>query len=125
MPHASFSSPTGGEPVTFDLNGTTFHCHARLPAGTALDLITGGGSGVDAARRVGEFFQAALLADEAELFAAAIRDPEVPVPTETLNAIVEWLVREYTGRPTGLPPDSGNGRQSTEPTSTDVASSLG
>lgn len=118
MPHSSFTSPTGGEAVTFDLNGVTYHCRDRLPAGTTLDIASGIAGGIDAARRVGEFFDAALLPEDAEPFAAAIRDPEVPVPMETLNAIIQWLVQVYTGRPTGSPPASGDGRLTIAPTST-------
>jgi hypothetical protein len=122
VPHFSFTSPTGGEPITFDLNGVTYHCRERLPAGTALDMAAGIGDQGTAARRVGEFFDAVLLPEDAELFAAAIRDPDRPVPMETVTAIVAELMPAYTGRPTGPSPDSGDGRRITALTSTGDAS---
>lgn len=124
MPHKSFTSPTGGEDVTFDLNGVTYHCRPRLPAGVTLDVASID-AGVGTAQRVGEFFDAALLSDDAQLFAAALRDPETVVPMETLREIIQWLVERYTGRPTGPSSESGNGQSPTEPRSTDTVSSPG
>lgn len=127
MPHKSFTSPTGGEPLTFDLNGQTFHCIPRLPAGVSLDAAMVA-TGPDAARRLGEFFDAVLAPEEAEDFARMIRavdPPEAVVPMDLVNEIVQWLVTEYTARPTGRPSASGNGRPSTAPSSTDAASSQG
>lgn len=124
MAHRSFTSPTGGDDVTFDLNGVTYHCRPRLPAGVTLDVATVGGTqpGVGAAQRVGEFFDAALMPDDAALFAAALRDPEVVVPMETLQEIIQYLVEVYTGRPTGQQAGSGNGLSPTGPPSTAAVS---
>jgi len=107
MPSRSFSSPTGGEPVTFDLDGQTYECIALLPAGFGLDILRYGSS------KAAEFFDVIMLPASAERFAAAIRDPEHPVPQETLDEVIRWLVEVYTGRPTGPPSGSSNGGPTT------------
>jgi hypothetical protein len=107
MPTRSFSSPTGGEPVTFDLDGQTYECIPMLPAGFGLDILRYGTA------KAAEFFDVIMVPDSAERFAMAIRDPERPVPQETLDEVIRWLVEVYTGRPTGPSNGSSTGPPAT------------
>jgi hypothetical protein len=53
----------------------------------------------------------------------ASTDPETLLTLEDLSEVVEWLVEEQVGRPTGSPSDSSRGQKRTGTTSTRGSSS--
>jgi hypothetical protein len=100
VPSRSFSSPTAGEPVRFELNGETYDCVPILPAGIHLDVLNSGQA------QVAGFLDGVLTEESAERFARAIRSPDPAVDLGTVTEIAMWLVEVYTGRPTG--PSNGS-----------------
>jgi len=112
MPSRSFSSPTQGEPVRFELDGEWFDCLPELPAGFGLDLVKVG------PQQAVEFFDVVLTDESAERFAVLIRNREHPIGQATVDAIAQWLVEVYTGRPTGESSDSSSGPKANGVTST-------
>jgi hypothetical protein len=86
-----------GEPLTFVLGGEMFTATGELPAGVLLDL----GRAVAADNTLltldllQEFFEAIVGPDDVDRFAKAVRR----VGLETVQALLEWIVEESTGRP--------------------------
>jgi hypothetical protein len=115
VPTRSFTSPTGGEAVSFDIDGEVFHCIERLPAGYSLDLLTRGNQALP------EFYDLVLVPEDVERFTARIRDKERVVTMAVLEDITRWLVGVYTGRPTGPPSASATGDGPTAMPSTPAA----
>lgn len=105
MPSRSFSTPTNNEPVFFEVDGVRYDCIPLLPAGFGQDILRFG------AAKAAEFFDIVLVGDSKDRFEAAIRNPVHPIDQRTFDAITEYLVEVYTGRPTGL----SNGSSSGEP----------
>lgn len=102
MAHRSFDlAPTRTDPPTFSVAGREFKCLPEPPAGVLTDLITSadGSAGMQAAGLIG-FIGGCMSDADAEQFQLTIHDKDTIVPLETLGEIVEWLVTEYTNRPT-------------------------
>lgn len=116
MPKRSFSSPTGGEPIEFDLNGVTFHPIPELPAGFNIDVYLG--SKAEGLR----LFETVLPDDEFARWNEMIHDkrPGHVVTQPVYDDIVGYLMECYTGRPTGPVGDSANGQSPIEASSTPV-----
>lgn len=118
--HRSFTVPQNTEELFFDLEGQRFSCRPQIAAGVLLAFVTMGDNpaaskkkGKKAAsaaeeadnknstRALLKFFRGALRPPEYKRFMDLINDPDIAIPLETLNDIIEWLAEEYTGRPTG------------------------
>lgn len=87
--------------VPFELDGTTFHAH-RPKTSIFLMMAASGGSG-----RIGEsmleavkFIDACLPPDERDIIADRLRDPDDDFDIDDLSAIFEYLVTQFSGRPT-------------------------
>ena len=89
-------------PLSFDLDGETFAVHSRLPGAALIDFASAATS-EDVSKSTSatlEFFEGAMTDDEHARFNKFIRDPVREVEIEDLAEIVEWLIEEYTSRPT-------------------------
>ena len=62
-----------------------------------------------AATVVTDFFKTVLMPESRGRFDALAEDPERIVTMDTLSKIIEWLVEQYTDRPTERPEVSSSG----------------
>lgn len=125
MAHRSFElAPTRTDPPTFSVAGREFKCLPEPPAGVLTDLISSadGSPGAQAQGLIG-FIGGCLSDTDAESFLLTIHDKDTIVPLETLGEIAEWLVAEYTARPTTPFSSSQPGATPPPATSEDGASS--
>ena len=90
------------EPLEFDLFDETFYCRPELQGHTLLtyskrfasdDLAEQNGAFID-------FFKSALKAESYERFQSLCDSEDKIVKIEKLGEIAEWLIEEYTDRPT-------------------------
>ena len=110
--HRSFHAATSEHvPLSFDMGAETFECVPKLPVGILADLTTGGTRGLP---WILDFLRAVLATtDDEERFEEMIRSKDVIVDGEMLSNVVDWLLEEYTGRPTTPPRNLRPGRSST------------
>lgn len=115
--HKDFGAPAStDEPITFTLYGQTFKCVPSLQGRTLLQFISDSGDNESpdkGANAVLEFFNKALNKTDRERFVELTTDEDTVVPLETLASIMEWLVEQYSGRPTELPSPSESGESTT------------
>lgn len=124
MPHREFVlNPTTADPPTFSIAGRDFKCLANPPAGVMTDLVISadGSPSAQTAGLVG-FIKGCLSDAESDAFSLLIYDKDTIIPVETLMQIAEWLVTEYTDRPTTPSSSSQPGSTPTAATSEDGAS---
>lgn len=105
----SFGSPTSDvEPLVFDLFDEEFECRPEIQGATLLTYSKRFSSDdlgeVNAAFL--DFFQSALKKESYERFEAICNSEDKIVKVETLGEIAEWLIEEYTDRPTKGSKDS-------------------
>ena len=108
---------TNRKVIEFTVDEEPFRTIPAIPAFALLDM-----SAQDRGReQIGYFLKEVLDEDSATRFAARLESRENPIDTETLKAVMDYLIEEITGRPTGQPSDSPDGSQTpgTSPTSTD------
>lgn len=90
------------EPLEFELHGETFSCRPELQGATLLTYSKRFASDdlaeVNAAFL--DFFGSALKADSYVKFKELCESEDKIVKVETLGEIAEWLIEEYTDRPT-------------------------
>jgi hypothetical protein len=106
------------EPITFTLYGETFRCAPSIQGRTLLQFISMSGddeSPDKGASAVLQFFDSALVKADRERFVAMTSSEDTVVPLETLASIMEWLVEQYSGRPTEPPLPSEPGELTTGP----------
>lgn len=96
------------EPLEFDLYDETFHCRPELQGATLLTY-----SKRFASDDMGEvntafldFFESALKKESYDRFKAICDSEDKIVKIEKLGEIAEWLIEEYTDRPTEVSKDS-------------------
>jgi hypothetical protein len=114
--HKDFGAPASNdEPITFTLYGETFRCAASIQGRTLLKFISvsSGDNPDEGATAILDFFDSALVKADRERFTELTTDDETVVPLETLASIMEWLVEQYSGRPTELPLPSESGEPTT------------
>jgi hypothetical protein len=96
------------EPLEFTLFEETFKCRPQLQGATLLtyskrfaseDLAEVNAAFLD-------FFESALKTESYKAFKAVIESEDKIVNIETLGEIAEWLIEEYTDRPTEASKDS-------------------
>jgi hypothetical protein len=101
--HKDFGAPASSdEPITFNLYGETFRCQPAIQGTALLRFISKAGSddANESADSVLEFLHLAIAPTDRERFAALTTSDETVVPLESLASIMEWLVEQYSGRPT-------------------------
>jgi hypothetical protein len=117
--HKDFGAPANmDEPITFTLYGETFRCAPSIQGRTLLQFISMSGddeSPDKGASAVLQFFDSALVKADRERFVELTSSEDTVVPLETLASIMEWLVEQYSGRPTEPPSPSEPGELITGP----------
>ena len=102
-----FGSAEGSsaEPISFKINGEEFTCIPEIPGKTVLNLVakSSGDDPSKSADAVTGFFDIVLTAESRERFNALAEDPDRIVTMKNLTDIIEWLVEQYTDRPTVRP----------------------
>lgn len=128
----------GGDGDEYDYYREDFVCRGAIPAGIIMEFgelssnlsENANASGADAQALamqqgakllsiVKEFFSAALARKDRDRFSALLKDPEKPVPMETLMQIMNYLSAEFSARPTGEPSSNSSPAMSTGADSTD------
>lgn len=117
--HRSFTTKGKGrkEPVTFDLDGELFTCHAQVPGTVMLEHVQRLSDGTTAAAELLAIWPDVLSDDEHVRFRAYVDDPENEVDVQDLGAILSYVLEELAGRPTPASSPSGPGRSTTGGTS--------
>ena len=128
--HKSFSAGARNrEPVTFDIESEdrkeTFTAVPAIPGARLLDFIADADSndGGKAAAAIIDFLVDCVVEDDKERFKSALHDPDFSIDVEVLGSITEFLVGEYTQRPTTAPASSAGGQSTNGNGSTVLASS--
>lgn len=111
MAHKTFDlTPTRADPPTFSIAGRDFKCLPEPPAGVMTDLVVAADGNVGAqASGLVSFIKGCLADADADAFDLLIYDKDTIIPVETLASVAEWLVQEYTERPTTPPSSSQPG----------------
>lgn len=93
------------ELITFKLYDEEFTCRAEIPGKTVLNLVAGssGDNPGETASVITGFFKTVLIPESYERFDVLTEDPDRLVSMETLSNVIEWLVEQYTDRPTVRP----------------------
>lgn len=133
MPHRDFDAyrkerdqdkPRTQHDVSFRLGGIDFECIKILPSGLILDLAAAPDpeeKPMEAVAALRNFVLNIIVEGQRDQFLEVLRRPDDPADFDTLAAVVEYLSREYAGRPTTPPLPSGNGRSETGPISKRVS----
>lgn len=122
------------QPLTFDIEGVdtkkkkwieSFSAIPEVPGAEILDFIADADSddGGRAAQALIDFLEGVIIEEDRERFAKLIRDKQRIIEMELIAQICEWLVSEYTDRPTESPRPQRNGRSRSGRGSTARASS--
>jgi hypothetical protein len=108
---AGASNGAPAEKITFKLHDEEFECIPEIPGKTILDLVakSGGEDAGESAAVVTGFFDTVLTPESNARFNVLAADPVRIVSMETLSNIIEWLVEQYTDRPTQRPEASLSG----------------
>lgn len=108
MSHRDFPIvPTTQDPPTFTIAERSFTALAEPPGGALSDYFWLFTERIEVkAAGLVRFIEACLPDEDAAEFQAAIHDKRHVVPLSTLSEIAQWLVEEYTSRPTT--PSSGS-----------------
>lgn len=115
MAGKSFKRAVNSDPIWFDLPGlgdtaVRFDCIDVLPGGMLLDFgaVMDTDSGKDQAAAVWGLFEAAIVPDQFEKFAAMCRDKRLGIGLPMMTDVAEFLSGEYTSRENPTPVPSGN-----------------
>jgi hypothetical protein len=125
--HKDFSAgPRNNDPITFTLEGESFAAKSNIPGAKLLDFVVEADStdGGKAAAALVDFIKTSLVKEDVDRFTTLIEDDDKSIQIETLGAICEWLVEQYTARPTQLPSTSLDGQTTNGPGSTAPVSSM-
>jgi len=100
-----FGSPkVEGDPISFKLHGETFHALPSIPGKFLLELVGATQDGQNVSMKmISEFFEQVLTDESFTRFDALLEDKVKVVSAETLVAIIEWLIEEYSNRPEEQP----------------------
>lgn len=103
---------------TFTLKGRTWRCRSRDEIDAQKVNAIVGGRLTDF-----EFFQAVLVEEDVQDFAALLASADTPLPFGATTRLVEFMVAEVLNRPTERPASSESGPRKTKRTSGGVSSS--
>lgn len=91
----------------------TFKCVPTMPAGVLIELGEQPDDTSNPLARVANFFRSVLIDSDVARFNELLTSKTYQVPFETLTDVMEWLIEEYTARPTMPPSSSEAGRSTT------------
>jgi hypothetical protein len=94
----------------FAIDDEVFNCASDLTGGAALQLSALVNSkDSEKVHQIGQFLDLVLLPEDAVRFAARMRDTTRPVTIAMLGQILQWVLEEYSERPTQQPTPSSAG----------------
>jgi hypothetical protein len=115
--HKDFGSPiaSSDEPITFSIYGETFRCRPTMQGTTLIHFIADSAQDDPSAgaRAVLNFFDKAIIKEDHERWSELTESDQTVVPMETLSEIMDWLVSQYSARPTEPPTPSQPGDTTT------------
>lgn len=108
------------EPKQFRLGDHVYTAAPAMPAGLLRKFTQAAKESEEVQLdRFMEILDAVMLPESAERFAARMNDPADPITIDDLRNVLEWLMEEYTGRPTVPPSTSASPQSESGTTSTD------
>ena len=90
------------EPLTFKLYDEEFSCYPEIQGKVVLELasLSESEDSSENASAILKFFARVMLPESHTRFEALTADPNRIVSVQLLTEILQWLVEEYTNRPT-------------------------
>lgn len=125
MAHKTFLIPESTiVPPSFTVAGESFICLQEPPAGVLYDVITAANGDVATQANSTIGFLSGVMTDEdAERFKRVIHSKDTIVTTDVLAEILQWVIEQYTERPTTPSSSSPAGPQPTPAGSEDGSDS--
>jgi hypothetical protein len=95
-------------PIPFRIDGEVFYAVGSQPAGVLFDMADlGEVKGFDAqVRLLSQFVQSLLVPESFERLKIKMRDPINPFGFTNLMRMIQWLMEQYSNRPTQPSPPS-------------------
>jgi hypothetical protein len=131
--HKDFTARHRAEEITFSFEGEKFRCVETLDVDVVLSFARAHFEGNNSAATVQvlPFFNSCLREDDGteeepssfERFQKVLKRKTNRMDLETLGEIMQWLMEQYSERPTQRPADSSVGPSSTGPSLKAVSSS--
>lgn len=120
--HKDFGSsgvfrPEELEEISFTLVGQEFKCRPILPGGTLIRIIESTEDSSTGVGAINAIFNEALDPEDIDRFNAVIEGTDYVVSVDALVEILQWLIEQYSQRPTKRPSSSEPGPETTGPTS--------
>jgi len=110
------------EPRQFRIDDDVFDCVAEMPAGVVkIFSKMFASTPIDQYDQLGQMLDLFLLPTSAERFAERMMSQTEPITMAHINMIVEWLMEEFSGRPTRPAKRSSPSARSTGTNSMDGA----
>jgi hypothetical protein len=99
------------EPISFKLHNEEFTCRSAIQGRVLLDLVakSANTNPSETADAINNFFKVVLTDESYARFDALAVDPDRIVSMDTIGDIIEWLVEQYSDRPTSRPEVSSSG----------------
>lgn len=121
--------PEGAPPMTLELYDQSFQIRGEMSGLRILKVIealdgSDEGEGMDVAVLI-KFIADSFLAEDRERGVEYLTGDDPVIPLPVLIDVVQWLIGEYTGNPTGQPEQSEPSSGTTGPTSSENVSSAG
>lgn len=116
--------PSTSPGLELELNTEVFKVRSKM-SGLALLRVIKGMDGDDegaAAEVMFEFLEKTFLKEDRERGMDYLENSDPPIDIAELQKIIQWLIGEYTGNPTGPSSSSTDGSVTTGSTSTDEPS---
>lgn len=106
----------------FQIDDDIFDCVPEIPAGV-MKLFSQmfKAKPADQYEKLAEMLDLFLLPDSAQLFADRMVSQTNPITMDHINSVIEWLMEEFSGRPTQRAKPSTTSRSRTGTNSTDGA----
>lgn len=109
------------EPVVFELMEERFTCVSNIPAGVLIKLSnfqTSDGTddqspNTNLLQQVVDFIESVMVDGDIPRFRTILNSKDLEVPFDELVEIMNWLIEEYSDRPTKQPSSSEDGPQLT------------
>lgn len=99
------------EDIVFKLHNEEFVCRKAIQGKVMLDLVakSDNANPSETAAAINNFFKVVLTEESYTRFEALSVDPDRIVSMDTIGDIIEWLVEQYSDRPTSRPEASLSG----------------
>lgn len=112
--HKDFTKKEKQQPVSFNLDGDTFHCTSKLPMFVVRKVgklrgIEGDGLNDDKIEKFLSILRDIMLDESVELFNRRLESKSEPIDIDEISEIIAWLLEVYGLRPFQESSDSVSG----------------